>query len=297
MEAASTWDDLLRTGDGVRAGQPEIVARGRLRPLLFAGALASIAAAVLLQPRPVAVHADGGLDSSLFTLTNQDRASNGVGALNHNSTLQYLAENAPISPCGARLAGRSQDMINRNYFSHHIPSCGVYVFGSMQAYGIGYRSAGENIGWESGSGDAAGYINGQFMASPEHRDNILNANYTDLGTGSATSGNAAWSGGGGSYAHVWMFSEEFAQLGQAPPPPPPPPPATASGTPTRNSPAPPTPAAPPISTATPIPTLPPHQPVPTTPAQPQSAGLPLVYTSQGVISDAVLSVLEGYLLD
>ena len=298
MVSAQGWEELLRTAETVRrqSSSDAAMPRRRRRRGILLGTLVAAAGLLLLHPGGTPVRADAGLDSDLFALTNQDRASNGVGALGHNSTLQYIGENAPAAPCGGSIAGRSEDMINRNYFAHPIPPCGKYVFVVMQAYGVNYRSAGENIGWESGAGDAAGYINGQFMASPEHRSNILNGNYTDLGIGSWTSGAGAWSGGGGAYTHVWMFSEEFAQLG----PPPPQPQPTASGTPPRNSPAPPTPQVPPISVAPATPTAPAppsSHPAPTVPPRPQVPGLPLLYTSQGVISDAVLSVLEGYLLD
>ena len=78
-------------------------------------------------------------------------------------------------------------MIARNYFSHQIPPCNKYVFSMMQAYGVNYRLAGENIGWTAGAGDgtaSADLVNGKFMASPEHRANILDSRYTHLGLGS-----------------------------------------------------------------------------------------------------------------
>jgi len=104
----------------------------------------------------------------------------------------------------------------------------------MSAFGIDYRSAGENVGFESGYGGgsaSASQVNTDFMNSSAHRNNILNSNYTDLGVGSATAA-SGWNypGGAGPYSDVWMFAEEFAQIGSPPPPPtPPPPPAEAPG--------------------------------------------------------------------
>ena len=173
------------------------------------------------------VRADGSADGALFSLTNQDRASNGVRSLGGNGTLGGIGEGSRYNGCGFPVNGRSVDMIQRNYFAHPILNCGGrLVFSMMQAFGVRYQSAGENIGWNTygDAGTAASQINSAFMNSPDHRANILNGNFTALGIGSANSGSAAWSGGGGSYTGVWMFSEEFAQLAGSPPPPPPPPP-------------------------------------------------------------------------
>jgi uncharacterized protein YkwD len=167
---------------------------------------------------PHAVHADATFDQVLFTLINQDRASAGLPALRWNSQLSSIGESAPYGGCGFTVQGRAEDMIQRNYFSHTI--CGSQnVFNVMSADGVGYSSAGENIGWESGYTDptqAATYLNTEFMNSTEHRDNILNPGYTDVGVGSwATLAGQQWSGCGcgQSFGNVFMASEEFAQLG------------------------------------------------------------------------------------
>jgi uncharacterized protein YkwD len=179
---------------------------------LVAGTVAAWAGA------PHTVHADGTFDQALFALVNQDRAGAGLPALRLNTTLGSIGENADYGGCGFSVAGRSEDMISRNYFSHTI--CGTQnVFNIMQAKGVRYSSAGENIGWESGYTDptqAAQYLNQAFMNSSEHRANILNPNYTDLGVGSwSTAPGQVWSGGGGSFSNVFMASEEFAQISGA----------------------------------------------------------------------------------
>ena len=89
-------------------------------------------------------------------------------AVTFNGTLEAIGENARYNCAGVLVNGRSYDMIHRNYFAHPILGCGQYVFSMMQAFGIHYRSAGENIGWVSGNlstGAAASYINGAFMNS------------------------------------------------------------------------------------------------------------------------------------
>ena len=123
---------------------------------------------------------DPGNARTLFDLTNQDRTSNGLGALAYNGTLSSIATSAHAGSCGGP-NGRSQDMIDRNYFSHQIPPCGSYVW---QVFNLGaYTAAGENIGWNNyPPPQSVGQINTAFMNSPEHRANIL-GNYNQLGTG------------------------------------------------------------------------------------------------------------------
>jgi len=188
---------------------------GRRPRLFLAAGFALLAGTASTLAAPHAVHADATFDQVLYSLINQDRAQAGLPALRWNATLGNIGEAGGWGGCGFTVAGRSKDMIQRNYFSHTI--CGTMnVFNMMQSYGVGYRSAGENIGWESGYTDptqAATYLNQQFMNSTEHRANILNPNYTDVGVGSwATAAGQSWTGGGGSFSNVFMASEEFAQL-------------------------------------------------------------------------------------
>ncbi|MFN2451413.1 MAG: CAP domain-containing protein [Candidatus Dormibacteria bacterium] len=180
---------------------------------------------------PGSVAAMATADSQLFTLTNQDRTSNGVPALQWHSTLGAIAENANYGGCGFNVQGRAQDMINRNYFAHPILNCGQYAWSIYSAYGIQWQSAGENIAWNTyDQATSVSSANTAFMNSPEHRANILNAAFTHLGVGSANSGANAWTGGGGAYTNTSMYVEDFAQLaaGAAPPPPPPAPLSNAS---------------------------------------------------------------------
>lgn len=163
-------------------------------------------------------------DGELFSLTNQDRTSNGLAALADNGTLNAIAESSPYYGCDpSPIYGRAADMITRQYFSHQIPGCsadGGYVWPIMSADGIDYSAAGENVGWNSGYADPAAGVNEQFMDSPPHRANILGA-YDELGVGSwYTSGSWNYPGsGGGPWTDVYMFAQEFAQVGSSAPPP------------------------------------------------------------------------------
>jgi uncharacterized protein YkwD len=293
------WDALSASAAAVRAGDEEEAPAPRTwRRVAISSAYMAVVtglaiAALHAVGTAAAVRADGSADAALFSYTNQDRASNGVRSLSYNGTLGAIGEGARYGGCpGLVVYGRSVDMINRNYFAHQILGCGQLVFSMMQAFGVNYRSAGENIGWNT-AGAAA--INSAFMNSPDHRSNILNGNYTSLGVGSANSGSRAWMG----YTGVWMFSEEFAQLGSSPPPPPPPPPKPpVRPNPPRNTPAPAAPVQPPAATTV-VPTTEvpvPTGSIPTPPPLPSLTVPPLPDTNGGLLFDSVEAVLENYLI-
>ncbi|MGA8015750.1 MAG: CAP domain-containing protein [Candidatus Dormiibacterota bacterium] len=281
------------------------------RRIAVAGAVLAggISLTAHLQTQPVA--ADGSADADLFSLTNQDRASNGVASLTDNSTLSAIGEDAPYRGCSGAgtIQGRAQDMINRDYFSHQIPPCNQYVWPIMSAYGIKYVSAGENIGWvsgESAAASAAQWINTAFMNSTDHRDNILDPSYTALGVGSAVTGSGqTWTcpaseGCSGSYQDVWIFSEEFAQLSSTSKPAPRPTPRpSASSQPRATAPPTPVPTATPAATPSPVAAATTPAPTPTPSASPTPAPGPpppaFDYRGQGLIADTIETTLEAFL--
>lgn len=296
-------DALATSAAAVRAGEPEPATTPRTwRRVVISGTYTAILAGIVIAAlhavgTATPVRADGGADAALFSYTNQDRASNGVRSLSWNGTLSNIGEGGRYGGCpGLTVYGRSVDMINRDYFAHQILGCGQLVFSMMQAFGVPYRSAGENIGWNAAG---AGAINSAFMNSPDHRANILNGNYTSVGIGSDNSGSRRFMG----YTGIWMFSEEFAQLGSSSPPPPPPPPPPGSPSPPRNSPATAAPHQPPAVTAAPpaaVPIAVPATPLPTvtpTPEPPPSLTVaPAPDTNGGLLFNSIESVLENYLI-
>jgi uncharacterized protein YkwD len=305
----SAWEELVRTAATVRAEpglslepRPRRDLSGMVRPMLTTSAvLVAAALAVLhLAGTTSQASANSGADSTLFSLTNSDRASNGVHSLAFSGTLESIGENARYNCDGIVVSGRSDDMIERNYFAHPILGCGQYVFSIMQAYGIHYRSAGENIGWvsgESSGNSAASYINGAFMNSPDHRSNILDPNYTEMGAGSDESApGVTWTGVSPGQQNVWMFSEEFAQVGSASPPPPRRNPPSTGGSGGRNSPAPKTPALAPATTAPTAAPRPTATPVVVPAASlPENLPAPPVSQYEGLLPNSIESVLEAFL--
>lgn len=109
----------------------------------------------------------------VVNLINNVRAKYGLKALTTNVSLSKVA----------RL--KSEDMLNKNYFSHTSPTYGS-PFDMMKSFGITYRYAGENIAY--GQRSPQEVVNA-WMNSSGHRANILNANFTQIGMGYVSNGN------------------------------------------------------------------------------------------------------------
>ena len=112
-------------------------------------------------------------ENEVIRLVNEIRAENGLRPLTANWELSRIARY------------KSEDMSNNRYFSHTSPTYGT-PFQMIRAFGLSYRSAGENIAY--GYGTPAAVVNG-WMNSSGHRANILNASYTQIGVGYCASGN------------------------------------------------------------------------------------------------------------
>ncbi|SDN07256.1 uncharacterized protein, YkwD family [Psychrobacillus sp. OK028] len=105
-------------------------------------------------------------------LTNQERAKAGLKALQIDTKLTQSAQ------------AKSQDMKNKNYFSHTSPTYGS-PFDQMKSMGITYKSAAENIAMGQRSPQE---VVDAWMKSPGHKANIMNASFTHIGVGLSDSG-------------------------------------------------------------------------------------------------------------
>jgi uncharacterized YkwD family protein/spore coat assembly protein SafA len=119
-----------------------------------------------------------GFEEEVARLVNVERANRGLKPLTLNWQLSRVART------------KSQDMINKNYFSHTSPTYGS-PFDMMKSFGIKYSSAGENIA--KGQRTPQAVMTG-WMNSPGHKANILNTSYTEIGVGVAkdSSGTYYW---------------------------------------------------------------------------------------------------------
>jgi len=111
-------------------------------------------------------------EQEVIRLVNEKRAQNGVKPLTYNWELSRVARY------------KSQDMKDNRYFSHTSPVYGS-PFQMMKSFGIGYRTAGENIA--KGQTTPQAVVNA-WMNSAGHRANILNASFTEIGVGYVADG-------------------------------------------------------------------------------------------------------------
>lgn len=103
--------------------------------------------------------------SEIISLTNVQRVQNGLGPLTYNSLLASAA------------AAKAQDMFTVNYWAHNSPlgkTPWVFITGA----GYKYVYAGENLARDFN--DAPSVVNA-WMNSPSHRENILDANFKEIG--------------------------------------------------------------------------------------------------------------------
>jgi uncharacterized YkwD family protein len=124
-------------------------------------------------PKPPAKEPAGPIVSPLSAeerqmvqLVNQERTKQGLKPLIIDTELARVA----------RI--KSQDMADKNYFSHTSPTYGS-PFEMMKKFGITYSTAGENIACNQSVAKA----HDALMNSPGHRKNILSPDFTHIGIG------------------------------------------------------------------------------------------------------------------
>jgi uncharacterized protein YkwD len=116
-------------------------------------------------PTALAAKRSSSAELTLLAAVNATRAAYGLQPLHLDSTLQRAARS------------HSTDMLRHNYFAH-----GNFA-GRMVAFRVRGRTAGENLAWGSGPYGRAGTIVREWLASPEHRANLLRPGYARIGIG------------------------------------------------------------------------------------------------------------------
>lgn len=108
-------------------------------------------------------------ESEVVRLVNIERSKNGLPALKENWEVSRIARY------------KSQDMINKSYFSHTSPTYGS-PFAMMESFGVKFSAAGENIAMGQRTPQE---VVTAWMNSPGHRSNILSPNFSQIGVGLA----------------------------------------------------------------------------------------------------------------
>jgi uncharacterized protein YkwD len=103
--------------------------------------------------------------ATLLQVVNQTRRAHGLRPLRLDGALVRAARS------------HSADMMRDNYFAH-----GDFP-GRMAEFHVLGPAAGENLAWGNGPYTRATTIVREWLASPEHRRNLLHAGWTRIGIG------------------------------------------------------------------------------------------------------------------
>ncbi|HEV7783369.1 MAG TPA: CAP domain-containing protein, partial [Chitinophagaceae bacterium] len=106
------------------------------------------------------------LEAKMLELVNKERTSRGLKPLQADPEMTFVAR------------AHSKDMFARGYFAHYSPE-GTDPFQRMDAAGVKYRAAGENLALAQ----TVEMAHTNLMNSPGHKANILNPAYGRLGIG------------------------------------------------------------------------------------------------------------------
>lgn len=101
----------------------------------------------------------------VVSATNQERSSAGLKALSYNERLADAARQ------------KAANMFSENYWAHNSPSGKTPWYWFQQA-NYRYVYAGENLAKDFGN---TSRLMDAWMASPTHRENIVNPKYTEIG--------------------------------------------------------------------------------------------------------------------
>jgi uncharacterized protein YkwD/uncharacterized membrane protein required for colicin V production len=105
-------------------------------------------------------------EERLVEMLNDERTRRGLNALEFDETLREVARQ------------HSEEMLRLGYFAHESPNTGTLA-DRLNAHGIRYQRAGENLAYAP----SAGVAHRGLMQSEGHRANILEPEFTRIGIG------------------------------------------------------------------------------------------------------------------
>ena len=140
---------------------PEIIILFVIKLIIFQAVLQLIPASGLR----ILGYAANISPDEVIRITNEQRVSVGLLPLEANATLAQAAQ------------AKAADMLNNNYWAHVSPD-GTQPWSFFVNAGYNYRYAGENLARDFTNPTSAVDA---WMASPTHKDNLLSANYREIG--------------------------------------------------------------------------------------------------------------------
>jgi len=127
-------------------------------------------------PPPPAIVDPAVLAADALTAINAQRAAAGLAPLQLDPGLVVVA------------GERAEDMVQKGYFSHTSPTGETFVT-LMDRHGVPHSVCGENIAYNNyPDNETVAVAVSTWMASPGHRDNMLNPYFTRVGIGVARDG-------------------------------------------------------------------------------------------------------------
>ena len=142
--------------------------------------LAAAVMALLLSPASAPQAGAAAFDAH-YTSASLQVQEQEAGNLLNSDRGRYNLPALTIDPALSRIARiKSQDMLDRGYFSHTSPTYGD-VRAMLTHFGYSYTAASENIARHSTVEKAQA----AFLSSPGHRRNVLSTAYTKVGVGVA----------------------------------------------------------------------------------------------------------------
>lgn len=128
--------------------------------------LLQVSFSIINYTKPGVLGISGNIDQKkLIELTNIERQKKGLSPVSENDALDQAA------------ALKAQNMFQENYWAHFAPS-GKTPWDFILGTGYKFTVAGENLAKNFSSSDD---VVAAWMASPTHRDNLLNSKYQDIG--------------------------------------------------------------------------------------------------------------------
>lgn len=159
-----------RQGNHHRHSKPYLKTYWPYLPMLIIVAVGLAINTSLTRQQHVLGAASDFSQATLLSATNEARATKGESALTVNDQLSQAA------------VAKANDMAAKNYWAHNSPD-GKTPWSFISGAGYSYSVAGENLAY--GFTDGSGVVKA-WMNSPEHRANILNAAYQQVGFGVAS---------------------------------------------------------------------------------------------------------------
>jgi uncharacterized protein YkwD len=122
---------------------------------------------------PAVAKSAASLERRAFDLMNAQRRTRGQQPLVWDAELSRLARQ------------HSEGMARSDFFNHSTPN-GMTLRDRARSQGIrGWSAIGENIAYNKGYDDPAGFVVERWMISSKHRDNLLNGSWTRSAIGVA----------------------------------------------------------------------------------------------------------------